>query len=259
MKLDARVDEPIVIGGTGGSGTRVVVSVLRSIGVIMDHTYDEREDSIPMGRFDRRWGRHLVLGFGTEASDGLRRRTVHRAARMAFARARAQQLRGYSGGQWGWKHPHSYLFIPFLHETYPRMRFIHLVRNGLDMAISDNLGQLRRYGDLFIAPVERAHGPAVSAALFWSRANLHARTSGRNLLGERYACVRFEDLCEHPSQAVTALAAALEIDAPAEALEQASALPRRPSTAGRAQALPADVRAAMSEVARPGLAAFGYA
>lgn len=251
-------EEPIVIGGTGGSGTRVVVKILRSLGIYMGHTYDEREDSIPMGRFDRRWGRRLILEFGDHSPHSFPHGVVRAAAGAAFRRAHARQMKDYPGGGWGWKHPHSYLFIPFLHETFPQMRFIHLVRNGLDMAISDNLGQLRRYGDLFVAPAERLGGPAVVAALFWSRANLHARRSGVARLGERYVCVRFEDLCDQPLATVTSLAQQMGIQATAAALEAAGRLPRRPSTAGRSDTLSRDLRAAMVDVAGPGLTAFGY-
>ena len=252
-------DEPIVIGGTGGSGTRVVVTILRRLGVFMGHTYDEREDSIPMGRFDRRWGRRLILHGGGDAEGGISDLIVRGVATPAFAHARTQQLKGYPGGRWGWKHPHCYLFLPFLHNVYPRMRFVHLVRNGLDMAISDNLGQLGRYGDLFVAPAERTGGEAVVAALFWARANLHARRTGLDLLADRYVCVRFEDLCEQPLATITELARRLEIPASAEDLDRAATLPRRPDSAGRAAILPSDLRAAMARSARPALEAFGYA
>lgn len=257
--LDNAKEAPIVIGGTGGSGTRVVVTVLRSLGVFMGHTYDQREDSIPMGRFDRRWGKRLVVEFSGEPQPGPQHELVRATARFAFSRARDHQMREYPGGQWGWKHPHSYLFIPFLHERFPEMRFVHLVRNGMDMAISDNLGQMRRYGHLFVAPIERLHGDAAVAALFWSRANLHALESGTGELGDRYIRVRFEDLCDRPLETITDLAQRLRIDATDEALEAAARLPRRPSSAGRAGALPADVQAAMRELAQPGLRAFGYA
>ncbi len=252
------IDAPIVVGGTGGSGTRVVVQVLRSLGVYMDPVYDKREDSIPMGRFDRRWGRRVIVHCGESPGTRVSDRVAGALARAAFGRARRGQLRHYPGGRWGWKHPHSYLFIPFLQRMLPRMQFIHLVRNGLDMAISDNLGQLRRYGDLFMTPGERSAGDARAAALFWSRANLHARRTGTDVLGTRYVCVRFEDLCEEPLATITEMSNKLGIAASADALAQAAQFPKRPSTAGRAQNLAADVRAAMRESAREALDAFGY-
>lgn len=256
--MNESVNEPIAIGGTGGSGTRAMVLILRSLGVFMGHTYDEREDSIPMGRFDRRWGRRVILRFGEDAADGLSDRIVRGVALKAFARARAQQMRSYPGGRWGWKHPHSYLFLPFLHRVYPQMQFVHLVRNGLDMAISDNLAQLQRYGDLFIAPTERTGGQAVVAALFWSRANLHARRTGLARLGDRYVCVRFEDLCDRPMETITELADRLQLTATPDELAQAARLPSRPSSAGRAERLGVDLRSAMYESALPALKAFGY-
>jgi hypothetical protein len=148
--------------------------------------------------------------------------------------------------------------VPFLHRVYPQMQFVHLVRNGLDMAISDNLGQLQRYGDLFIAPTERTGGQAVVAALFWSRANLHAQRTGRAHLGDRYVCVRLEDLCDRPLETITDLAERLHLAATPDQLAQAARVPSRPSSVGRAEQLEVGLRSAMYGSAAPALKAFGY-
>ena len=43
---------------------------------------------------------------------------------------------------WGWKHPHSLLLLPLLVDAWPRLRFVHVVRDGRDMAFSANRNQL---------------------------------------------------------------------------------------------------------------------
>ena len=39
---------------------------------------------------------------------------------------------------WGWKEPRSIYLLSFLHRHLPALRFLHVVRDGRDMALSKN-------------------------------------------------------------------------------------------------------------------------
>jgi hypothetical protein len=252
--------QPIVVGGTGGSGTRLVVQVLRELGVYMGSRVNRADDAVWMARFDWRFGRRIVRDErAAPRKRGLAVAGRTATIRAAFRVARTLHLRGYGGGRWGWKHPHSYLLIPFLHTVCPELRFIHLVRNGLDMATSANLRQLRRYGDLLLEPAEQGSDADVRAALFWSRANHVARHAGERLLGDRYVCLRFEDLCTHPAASISDLARRLGLEPAAAAVERAARLPAPPASMGRGSELAADVQATLRTAAHDGLLEFGYA
>lgn len=177
------MSSPLVIGGTGGSGTRVVARIVRLGGRYMGVERNETEDCPSFARFDWRWGlRYLTDGPGPEMEG-------------AFDAAVAEHLAGRPGeAPWGWKHPQSYLLLPFIHRRFPELRFIHVVRDGRDVALSENQLQLGRYGSLLDGGAER---PPVRSAAWWAWANLRAREAG-GALGDRYLLVRFEDLCADP-------------------------------------------------------------
>lgn len=174
---------PLVVGGTGGSGTRVVAQIVRGTGRYMGADLNDAEDSRLLGRFEWDWGlRYLEDGPTPEMIS-------------AFETALAEHLdRRPAGACWGWKHPHSYLLLPFLHARLPDLRFIHVVRDGRDIAFSPNQMQSRRYGSLLRW---RDESPPVRSAAWWAWANLSARRGG-GALGDAYLVVRLEDLCEDP-------------------------------------------------------------
>jgi hypothetical protein len=177
------VCSPLVIGGTGGSGTRIVTRLVRLGGRYMGSDRNASEDAMPFARFDWEWGvRYLASGESP-------------AMVRAFEDAVAEHLASRpDGGAWGWKHPHSYLLLPFLGERLPEVRFIHVIRDGRDIATSENQQQARHYGPLLGRPDEPEE---VRSAAWWAWANLRAREHGESL-GGRYLLVRLEDLCADP-------------------------------------------------------------
>ena len=61
---------------------------------------------------------------------------------------------------WGWKEPRSIYLLPFFHRHLPGLRFLHVVRDGRDMAFSENQNQLRKHGE---ARVSRPEGRSLCA------------------------------------------------------------------------------------------------
>jgi hypothetical protein len=49
-------------------------------------------------------------------------------------------------GPWGWKEPNTHLVVERLWNRIPNLRYVHVVRHGLDMALSSNRNQLRVWG-----------------------------------------------------------------------------------------------------------------
>ena len=58
--------------------------------------------------------------------------------------AAARQPR--STGNWGWKEPNTHIVIERLWQRLPDLRYVHVVRHGVDMAFSRNQNQLRLWG-----------------------------------------------------------------------------------------------------------------
>jgi hypothetical protein len=87
--------------------------------------------------------------------------------------------------RWGDKTPRYVEHIPFLADLFPDSRFIHLVRDGRDVALS--------YADVSFGPKTVSK----SAALWAKRVSAGLR-EGRSLGPGRYAEIRYEDLVEDP-------------------------------------------------------------
>ena len=100
---------------------------------------------------------------------------------------------------WGWKEPRSIYLLRFWNEAMPDLRFLHFLRDGRDMAFSENQNQLNWHGRAVLGDeLRKAKTPVRSIAL-WNRVNLAAADYGERVLGPRYLRVRFEDLCAEPA------------------------------------------------------------
>lgn len=95
------------------------------------------------------------------------------------------------------KTPMNVIHIPFLSRVFPESRFIHLVRDGRDVALS--------YLDADFG-VESVG----EAAIYWRRFVRKGRRDGARL-GPRYREVRYEDLLADPEAVLRSLCAFVEI------------------------------------------------
>ncbi len=109
---------------------------------------------------------------------------------------------------WGWKNPPNYLFIEQFAAHFPHLRYLHVIRNGLDMALSSNTRQVQQWGHLF--GVSYGHPTVVRSALdYWIKANDFAIEAGSSLLGDRFMLLNFDDLCRKPIPTIEALVRSL--------------------------------------------------
>jgi hypothetical protein len=100
--------------------------------------------------------------------------------------------------RYGDKTPSYVLNIPFLSELLPETRFIHLVRDGRDVAL---------------ALMEVEFGPTCleEAAMHWKRAVTRGRRAGRRLGEHRYRELRYEDLVADPEGSLRGLCAFISL------------------------------------------------
>jgi hypothetical protein len=213
--LPARLLElgPALVGATGGSGTRVVARVLRLADLYTGADLNESEDAWKLGDYSDRWINEYVsrrddrLPPAVESAmvDDLRRVLEDHCGPIAADPRR-----------WGWKEPRSIYLLPFLHRNLPSLRFLHVVRDGRDMALSENQNQLRKHGDA--VPLPEGLSSAARSIALWSWVNLEAKRYAEQHLGPRYLRVRFEDLCEHPAEVTARILGFFEVDGNAGAL-----------------------------------------
>lgn len=232
---------PLVIGGTGGSGTRLFTTLAQSAGVQMGTLLNESEDQLEVAAFLDRWiNRWLANG-----------RSCERVMTKEFEEI-MERHRKDAPDNWGWKEPRSVLLLEYLDRTLAGLRFIHVIRDGRDLALSTNQNQLRKHGEAMLGttgPVE----PARSIAL-WAKVNSLAADYGESELMGRYLRLRYEDLLSSPDETASRLAEFCG----AEIASAATLDLRRPRSLGAWQRAPSgDVRPLIAE-AGPTLTRFGY-
>jgi Sulfotransferase family len=252
LAVEPGVPGPNAIGATGGSGTRVVARIVREAGMYTGSDLNAYEDALPFGEYSDRWINDFVRAGGEPAAPEL-------LARMqddlhALVRSHLADLPS-SAQVWGWKEPRSIYLVPFFDAAMPSFRFLHFLRDGRDMAFSENQNQLVKHGDALLGDELRKEKTPVRSIAVWSRVNSAAADYGESRLGDRYLRVRFEDLCAEPGETVQRIYDFFGLEGDPEA---AAAAVRPPDTLGRWQLRRKGIVEALHRTAEPALARFGY-
>lgn len=196
---------PIFIGGSGGSGTRVFLRILQEMGIFMGLNLEDKTikglDSIPFRlQFARNWKRRFAQQEKVSLSN-----YEYSKAVIDLKKAIVLHREGIPDyyQPWGLKIPISALFLPFLHQQNPKMKFIHVVRDGRDMAFSERNGFLLNWGDIYLddyhTKIIHLSFP-VQMAIMWNKLNTRTADYGEQNLKEHYLRIRFEDLCFDPER-----------------------------------------------------------
>lgn len=262
---------PVVIGALGGSGTRLVASILLESGLHLgDDLNPERDNLWFTLLFKRpRWyakvAQHrpeeIRAGFrllqramvGGEPLDPAGRAFLRRALaealtgrhgqtrahtqgwplKQAWALWRAPGAARHAGRAWGWKEPNSHVYLRPLAEHFAGLRFVYVMRHGLDMAFSGNRQQLRNWGPLFGVDPGAAGSEPRAMLEFWIRATERALADGGRLLGERFLRLDYDALCTRPEEGISRLLRFVGLEPRRAEIDRLSALAEIPPTMGR--------------------------
>jgi hypothetical protein len=232
MRTDRSRDRaaPVAIGGLGGSGTRVIARIAQDLRLYLGSDLNDSEDNLwftllmkrPRSLRRRSQDRsrrihkaldvfeHAMAGDrlgvkematlgGAAIEAGLfghdhlgRGRGISWPARRVrtLMQARPPASTKYLG--WGWKEPNTHIFLPELVERYRRLRYIHVIRHGYEVACGRNQAQLYNWGWLFDVPTPSDHHSEPNSSLrYWGRANLRAITFAKKNLGERFLLINY--------------------------------------------------------------------
>lgn len=110
---------------------------------------------------------------------------LYAALHMAYAKLGNKR-------RWGEKTPRNAFWIDEIHALFPDARFIHIVRDGRDMAIDISDSVLLPYS-------------VYSGANLWQRYVLAIRESMRRLPASSFIEIRYEDLCADPEATIRKL------------------------------------------------------
>jgi hypothetical protein len=222
-----RETSPIAIGGVGGSGTRLVAEMMRALGIAMGDDLNHASDNL---WFSLLFSRNAALDCGDAEFDAMTSALVsglsgreHDPAAAVLIRVLADdgrpqhpspwlQERAASllqamqdrreRARWGWKEPNTHMFIERLWQRIPNLKYVHVVRNGMDMAYSRNQRQVQFWGPAVLG----SDGPLTPARSlsYWCR--VHQKVE--RLLAdnrERMFWLDYDAFCADPGNGIRAL------------------------------------------------------
>lgn len=160
------------------------------------------QDEVNVDQFLRALNRHRLFAAWELPIEAVRAE-IGAADRVSYHDVIVAVYRAYarSGGKarFGDKTPRYVEHIPFLSRVFPEGRFVHLVRDGRNVAMS--------YADVPFGPKTVA-----KAAALWADRVGKGIVAGRALEAGRYIELRYEDLIEDPSGEVKTLCEFLDIE-----------------------------------------------
>jgi hypothetical protein len=247
---------PLLIGGTGGSGTRVVARIAELAGIFMGTYLNNEYDAMPtVLRYSNKWS-DCILYEGADFSLQ-RQRKMDQDLQAAFIKHR----RGiaHPDSPWGAKNPRFIYFLPHLHRFFPKLKFIHVIRDGRDMAFSKNQFQLDQVGGRYLIDLNHrlkdAPRPVRSIAL-WSSININVSNYGAERLKDGYLSVRLEDLCADPTPTIRKIFSFLGVND--HRLTEAKAEVKTPYSLGRWKGIDPALLDKLHAEGEGGLKKFGY-
>jgi hypothetical protein len=222
------IPTPVAIGGIGGSGTRLVAQIVAKLGYFMGNDLNEALDNLwftllfkrpdiiaitdagfkqLLDIFFQKMSRDGALNTaqldtikGLINNDRLQHTTqwLKQRAKTLGHRSPVEQTKT----PWAWKEPTTHMVIDRIFACEPSLKYIHVIRNGLDMAYSANRNQLAFWGHHFMPEVDDTPGHALK---FWHYANKRALSIGHRWR-DRFFLFNFDQVCRNPATCIAELA-----------------------------------------------------
>jgi hypothetical protein len=220
---------PVAIGGVGGSGTRVVARMLSTLRFHLGGDLNEAHDnlwftllfkrrealSVPDAAFQ-----DLVAIFEKAMNGGSPFSQAQRQLLCVVSSAAASQFdpwwiqlrtdsllrRPISALQhegWGWKEPNTHVVLERINRSIAGLRYIHVVRNGLDMAYSSNQNQVKLWRSTLFGVSTDNVSPRTSLK-YWRAVHDRTCTIGAKMPG-RFLLVNYDRLCASPEPEISTL------------------------------------------------------
>jgi len=228
---------PIAIGGVGGSGTRLIAGMLQDVGIHIGNDLNRANDNLWFTLLfkqadlleatkDAVYPRIDAFTCAMMGADVWEKEHVELVNKISsinrsyctkyWLKLKACTLlkknhRSDSNSVYtfGWKEPNTHLFIDLLKNKYPQMKYIHVCRNGLDMAHSENQNQVNLWGKYFIDGLTDIS--ARESLKFWCLANKRALEIC-NIHNIDHLIVNYDNLCINTKEELLRISKFLDID-----------------------------------------------
>lgn len=199
VKADFEFLSPVILMGRGHSGTRVFAWICQFLGVNLGALETARSGDAQDLKFTKQIKKIAIKCFHYQSPEEAEEFELEW---LRYEIWKYYRKLGSPQGLWGWKFPETYLLFPMLLKILPRARFIHMIRDGRDIAFKRHLTDdpNRKLGKKILSYLNALHQPhTVQAALSWayqveSFDGLKTRIPSDQLLE-----IKFESLCINPS------------------------------------------------------------
>lgn len=236
--MDTRLTQasPTVVIGMHRSGTRLVAQILERLGVFMGADQQGDSESVTfmlinegiLHQSSAFWSEPMAAHFALSQPEFVERLA---AGTRQTLRAQLGNFIGESGWRpgptpeesrpFGWKDPRNTFTLPVWRQIFPKLRALHIVRHGVDVAAS----LARRHSKALRAATGEPVPPALTvirdqalgvlssrrgwtlaeALTMWEQYVEKARIETADL-GNRALEIRFEDLLDRPEQIIPEIA-----------------------------------------------------
>lgn len=251
----------IAIGALGGSGTRVVAEILENLDIFIGNDLNGAKDNLLYTRLfkninwyksssiEDRFIRHQIFEkcmtgvnlsfseriefFKAAKSNTLWKSSLSYYKNIFFG---SSLIASKSHNKWGWKEPNTHIFIEDIHRYFKGLKYIYVIRHGLDMAYSSNKQQLHNWGFLYGINVnsnDTAESLAKKQLQFWIKSSERAISLGQELFNENFYILNHQKLCEKPRAEIEKLVSFLSLNINEEQIKNIAKLPKMPRTSGR--------------------------
>lgn len=237
-------DLKVAIGGLGGSGTRIVAQILKELGFYLGPALNRALDNLLFTLLFNRpaWfdkfpqdtdiqnAAELYLeimqnGLPHDAShagkaelERLHEDLKNFPRNLGITSAKFEQIMAarppHQGSVNGlaWKEPNTHVFIGHLARQFPKLKYVHVIRNGLDMAVSKNRNQQRNWGEHFGIGLQDTKNIERTSLAYWVAANRRAVKVGQTQMRKRFYLLNYDNFCRDPASEIPQLLAFLDCE-----------------------------------------------
>ena len=235
MKSAKENKSPVIIGGSGGSGTRVVAEILKQSGVYIGQDLNKSNDNLLFSylfkhpnrfakelnkndsRLNEIFNLHERLFLGNCPNKIQHLKILWQARNVQLIKPKNRRYRKWvlqrmlkiiqsksvKPSLWGWKEPHTGFFLDAIQSYYPFSKYILVMRHGLDMSYTKTVEQLQYWSGCFeIDPNDLSPRNKFE---YWYQYNKHIIVRANKLFEDRFLSTKMEDLCLKKESSINTL------------------------------------------------------
>jgi hypothetical protein len=191
---------PVVVMGRGHSGTRILSFICRHLGINLGAEEEASAGDVSDRAFQKQIKHIALRSLGVTRIEQVPPAELSRFRHAVF---NYYDNLGRPSTPWGWKFPETYLMGPCVAATFPKVRILHMLRDGRDVAFKEHLtdNPRKKLGRAVLGTRKALGQPRhLQAAQSWAFQVEHFEAFQANFPKEQIFNLTFEELCTRPEE-----------------------------------------------------------